>query len=87
MATRTKRRVHHWVRSCAFNLNGMPTTTHINVFPFVSYSILLGMDWLFTHRTKVDFYDKAIDCLDDEGEKIIFLGRKKITTVRMVTTM
>ena len=24
LATGTKRRVHHWVRSCAFELNGMP---------------------------------------------------------------
>ena len=32
--TRTKKKVHHWVRACAFELNGMPTSTHLNVFPF-----------------------------------------------------
>jgi len=42
--TGTKKHVHHWVRTCAFELNGMPTTTHLNVFPLGSYSMLLGMD-------------------------------------------
>jgi len=36
LATGTKKRVHHWVRACAFYLNGMPTTTHLNVLPLRS---------------------------------------------------
>lgn len=64
----TKRKVHHWVRSYAFDLNGMPTSTHLNVLPLGSYSMILGMDWLFIHMTKVDCYDKVIECLDDDGE-------------------
>ena len=58
--TRTKKRVHHWVRACVFELNGMPTKTHLNVLPLGSYKMLLGMDWLYLHMTKVDFYDKAL---------------------------
>ena len=63
-----KKRVHHWVRSCALELNGMTTTTHLNVLPLGSYSMLLGMDWLYLHKTKVDCYDKDMECLDDSGE-------------------
>lgn len=49
--------------------------------------MLLGMDWLYLHRTKVDCYDNAIECLDDNGEQI-FLQRKKMEKiVRMVTVM
>jgi len=36
LATGTKRRVHHWVRDCAFELNGMPTSMHLNVLPLGS---------------------------------------------------
>eukprot|EP00253_Pinus_taeda_P032735 PITA_32735 len=79
-----KKRVHHWVISCAFELNGMSTLAHLNVFPLGSYSILLGMDWLYIHRTKIDCYDKTIQCLDDDGEKRILQGKKKPTSVRMV---
>ena len=31
--------------------------------------MILGMDWLYIHMTKVECYDKAIKCLDDDGEK------------------
>ncbi len=65
----------------------MPTSSHLNVIPLGSYSMLLGMDWLFIHKTKVDFYDKAIECLDDDGERRILQEKKKPTSMRMVTTM
>jgi len=44
---------------------------HLNVLPLRSYSMFLGMDWLYIHSTTVDFYDKSIECLDDDGEKRI----------------
>ena len=40
----TKKRVHHWVRACAFDLNGMPTATGLNVLQLGSYIMFLGMD-------------------------------------------
>jgi len=49
--------------------------------------MLLGMDWLNLHRTKVDCYDKAIECLGDNGKSIILNGKRKPTAIRMVTTM
>lgn len=33
LAIGTKKRVHHSVRACAFELNGMPTTIHLIVLP------------------------------------------------------
>ena len=42
--TGTKKRVNHWVRACAFELNGMPRSTHLNILLLGSYSMLLGMD-------------------------------------------
>lgn len=49
--------------------------------------MLLGMDWLYHHKTKLDFYEKDNECLDDNGEHRILKGQKKETLVRMVTTM
>lgn len=82
-----KKQVHHWVKSCAFDLNGMPTTSHLNILPLGSYIIFLGMAWFYLHRTKVDCYDKAIECLDENGEPRVLQGQKKATLVRMVTIM
>jgi len=47
----------------------MPTLTHLNVLPLGSYNMILGKDWLYIHRTKVDYYEKASECLDGDGEK------------------
>ena len=35
----------------------------------------------------MDCYDKAIKCVDDNGEPRFLQGKKKATLVRMVTTM
>lgn len=59
------------MRSCAFDLNGMLTSPHLNVLPLGLYSILLGMDWLFIHEIKVECYDREIEFLDDVREKKI----------------
>jgi len=44
LAAGTKKRVHHRVKYYAFELNGMPTSTHFNVLLLGLYSMLLGMD-------------------------------------------
>lgn len=84
----TKGRVHHFVRSCTFELNGMTLSTHIrNGFPLGSYNMLLSMELLFTHRTMIDCYEKEIEFPDDYGERRILQGKKRPTLVRIVTTM
>ena len=65
----------------------MPTIAHLNIFPLGSYNILLGMDWLYLHMTKLDCYEKSIECLDNNGEQIFLQGKNKSISVRMVTTM
>jgi len=35
----------------------------------------------------MDYYEKAIKCLDDDGEKIIFRVKKKSKSMKMVTSM
>lgn len=70
---RAKRIASHWVKSCAFTLNGMLTSTHLNVLPLISYSILLSMDWLLIHGSKADCHDKPIEFLDYAGENKIKL--------------
>lgn len=65
----------------------MPTITHLNVLTLGLYSMLLGMDWLYLHRTKVEFYDKSIECVDENGEPRALQDKKKATSVRMVIVM
>jgi len=45
----------------------MPTSTYLNVILLGSYNMLLDMDWLHLHKTKVDCYDKDTEFLDENG--------------------
>jgi len=45
LATGTRKRVHHLVRACTFDLNGILPSIHLNVLSLGSYTMLLGMDW------------------------------------------
>ena len=56
LATGTKKRVDHWVRDFVFKLNGMPKSTNLNVLPLVLYNMIVGMDWMYLHKTKEDCY-------------------------------
>jgi len=49
--------------------------------------MLLDIDWLYLHRTEVNYYDKAIECVDENGEVRVLQGTKKATSIRMVTSM
>lgn len=64
LAIGTESKNNHWVRSCALELRNMGTKSHLNVLPLGEYVILLGMNWLYLHRTKVYFFKKEIECLD-----------------------
>lgn len=49
----------------------MPTSTDVNLLPLGLCSKLLVIDWFFTHRTKVYCYEKSIESLNDDGERIL----------------
>ena len=49
----------------------------LNVLPLGSYDVLIGMDWLEAHRTKIDCYNKTFECLDEEGNLRVVKGFPK----------
>ena len=67
LATGTKRKVSEVVEKCPLVMNGLVTYVDMNVLPLGSYDILLGMDWLESHRVKLDHYNKTFECMDEEG--------------------
>lgn len=43
------------------------------------------MERLATHKTKIDYYNKVLECLSDVGEKIMLQGIKKAVTLKKIT--
>lgn len=40
---------------------------NLYVAPLGSYDVILGMNWLWKNRAKVDCHAKIVECLDDLG--------------------
>jgi hypothetical protein len=55
LATSTKRKVIEVIPACQFVISGFPTQENLNILYLGSYDLLIGMDWLASHKTKLDF--------------------------------
>jgi hypothetical protein len=49
----TKRKVTEAIPTCQFIMNGLPTQATLNILPLGSYGLLIGMNWLVAHKTKL----------------------------------
>jgi len=67
LATGTKRKVSEVVEKCPLMLNDLPSQAELNVLPLGSYDILISMDWLDVHKSKLYCYNKIVECIYDEG--------------------
>ena len=52
-----------------------------------SYDVLIGMDWLESHRVKIYCYNKTFECMDEEGNPIVVRGIPKVIYVRHISAM
>ena len=74
LATTTKRKVSEVVKEWLIETNGFPNTTKLNNFPLGSYDIIIKMDWMERHRSKVNFYNKIVEWHDDDERPIEIKG-------------
>ena len=87
LATGTKRKVSEVVEKCPLVMNGLVTCVDMNVLPLGSYDVLIGMDWLESHRVKLDCYNNTFECMNEEGNPVVVKGIPKVISVRQVSTM
>ena len=69
LATGMKRKVTEIDKDCKKSFSDLNTTVNLNIIPLGSYDILIGMDWLETHRAIIDCLHKSCDCMDKEGKR------------------
>ena len=87
LATRTKIRIHDMVRSCSISLNGMNTSSDLNIIPLGSYDVLIGMDWLDKHHAVLDFHNKTFTCLDGNGKERTMKGVPRAISIRDISAL
>ena len=66
---------------------GLPTRVILNILPLGSYDLLIHMDWLDSYKSKLDFYHKTLECVNEEGRKITLQGIHKPVSVRQISSL
>jgi hypothetical protein len=87
LATGTKRKVTKVIPACQFIMNGLSTQATLNILPLGSYDMLIGMDWLASHKSKLDCYNKTLECEDEEGKKRTLQGIQNHVSVRQISSL
>jgi hypothetical protein len=87
LATGTKRKVTKVIPTCQFFFNGLYTQATLNMLPLGSYDQLIDMDWLDAHKSKLDYYNKNLECEYEEGGKRTIQGIQNLVSVRQISTL
>jgi hypothetical protein len=75
------------VISCSISLNGVDTSTNLNIILLGSYDVLIHMDWLDKHIVVLDCHNKTFTCLDGNGKKIIVKGVPRPISIRDISAL
>ncbi|WRX21060.1 Integrase [Theobroma cacao] len=51
------------------------------------FDLILGMDWLSTHRAKVDCFKKEVILQSSEGAEVVFTGKRRVLPFCVISTL
>jgi len=78
-----KRKINELVKYFPINMNGLDAKEDV-IIALGSYDCLISMDWLEKHHVVLDYYNKTIICLDEEGQQGKVQGNPRVVVVREV---
>ena len=56
------------VKDLILDFNDLDTSINLNILPLGSYDILIGMDWLESHKAVIDYLHKIFSSVDEEDK-------------------
>jgi predicted aspartyl protease len=74
MASGKKKAVGTSIDNCVVDLGVCNTRLKVYVIALGMYDLIIGMDWLESHRAMVDCFAKRVLFVDDEGRPIEIHG-------------
>lgn len=86
-ANQTRAEVSQCLFEARVELPNFSIEVNLYVAPLGSYDIILGMNWLWRHRAKVDRHVKTIECLDDLGNWVSMQGIPREVRLRQISTV
>jgi hypothetical protein len=73
--------------NCIIDLGVCTTKLKVYVTALGAYDLIIGMDWLASHRALVDCFTKRVLCVDDEGRPIEIQGVQRKVSLHFISTM
>jgi hypothetical protein len=86
MVSDVKQSVGPLVKNCIVKIGGCVTKMNLYSMGLGTYDLIIGMDWLESHRALVDCYKKKVLCQNDLGEPIVIEGIKREVTLRLISS-
>jgi hypothetical protein len=84
----TKRKVIEMIEAFPFEMSGLHTQAALKILPLVSYNnIILGMDWLATHKEKLKFYEKFLEYEDEEVNAKVLQGIRNLISFSKISAL
>jgi hypothetical protein len=75
------------IDNCIVDLGVCTTRLKVYVTSLGAYDLIIGMDWLESHRDMVDCFAKRVLCIDDEGRPIEIHAVRRRVSLRFISTM
>ena len=77
------------VKDLLLGFNDLDISFNLNIIPLGSYDILIGMDWLESHKDVIDYLHKNFISVDEEDKYHTMneIYRPFIYTTNLSTTM
>jgi hypothetical protein len=75
------------VDNCLVDLGVCTTRLKIYVTALGVYDLIIGMDWLESHRAMVDCFTKMVLCVDDEGGLVEIHSVWRKVSLRFISVM
>ena len=73
---RIRVRIDHICQNCELEILGILFTVDLRVMDISDFDIIIGMDWLTTHRVVIDCDSRRITTYTRDGIRVTFQGDK-----------
>ena len=70
----TRVRIDQICRDCELEISGIMLTVDLRVIDISEFDVILGMDWLTTHRVVIDCDHRRVTTYTQDGDCVLFQG-------------
>eukprot|EP00253_Pinus_taeda_P028908 PITA_28908 len=85
MASGSQQSLGSMVRDCSVNIGGCHTKINLYSTTLGTYDLIVGMDWLESHKAILDCYNNTVLIRNDQGETKVIKGIRRDVTLRLIS--